>query len=835
MVDNKIINRLKSTDENGLLNGIDATFELAEVVTYMTKILINEFPTNIITSEYLMLSILDTKTTHANLILDSCLMSSNLEELRKVYVSVLEGHVKPQGAIGGYIFDTNLIRLLQNAKEESKKMKNEKTGTEHVLLAAVNESNSFAEKDIFKKFSITYDFLFSKCEGTKDEIKKPKKPKVMPLKSQINTKTVSNGNTEYISKYTININDMVRDGKIDDIVGRDREIKEIIKVLSRRKKNNVILVGHGGVGKTAIVHCLAKHIVNREVPSVMEDKEIVCLNIMAIVSGTNLRGMFEERVNGLFKELQASDKYILFIDDIHTVLKSGSKEKDTDISGMIGDILSGGNIKIIASTTFKEYRNTVEINSSISRMLQKIVIEPSTKEESYEILQKNKKYYESFHNVEYTDEAIKKSIDLAERYITDRRLPDSAIDIMDMAGANTVLIDQDTDVIKDAKRKIREINEAKESFLNKGEFEMIDALNEEENYLKTLITDKKREQKREGAGPITITDTDILEVVADMTHIPISKLSSNDKEKLANIDKVLKQSIVGQDDAIDTVCKVIKRNKVGLGNGSKPLGTLLLLGPSGVGKTLVAKKLAEEVFGDENALIRIDMSEYSEKSSISKLIGSAPGYIGYENGGQLTEAVKHKQYCVLLLDEIEKADQEVYNLFLQLFDEGRLTDSGGQTISFKNVIVLMTSNVGARRVADSGEGLGFVKNEELNKKNIINSELKKRFTPEFLNRIDKIVYFNSLSNNNLKDIVKLELNKFNTRLNKINYNIFYDDDVVTYLQTKAVDAKEYGARPIIRLVQENIEDQVTELMLTKEYPMDYTFSASCIDNAITIQ
>ena len=835
MVDDKIINRLKSTDENGLLKGVDATFELAEVVTYMTKILINEFPTNVITSEYLMLSILDTKTTHANLILDSCLMPSNLEELRKVYVSVLEEHLKPQGAIGGYIFDTNLMKLLQNAKEEAKKMNNEKTGTEHVLLAAVNESNSFAEKEIFKKFNITYDFLFSKCEGTKDEIKKPKKPKVMPLKSQINTKTIANGSTEYINKYTININDMVRDGKIDDIVGRGQEIKEIIKVLSRRKKNNVILVGHGGVGKTAIVHCLAKHIVNGEVPAVMEDKEIICLNVMAIVSGTNLRGMFEERVNGLFKELQASDKYILFIDDIHTVLKSGTKEKDTDISGMIGDILSGGSIKIIASTTFKEYRNTIEINSSISRMLQKIVIEPSTKEESYQILQQNKKYYESFHNVEYTDAAIKKSIDLAERYITDRMLPDSAIDIMDMAGANTVLIDKDTDAIKDAKRKIREINEAKESFLNKGEFEMIDALNEEENYLKTLITDKKREQKREGVGPTTITENDILEVVADMTHIPISKLSADDKEKLANIDKVLKQSIVGQDDAIDTVCKVIKRNKVGLGNGSKPLGTLLLLGPSGVGKTLVAKKLAEEVFGDENALIRIDMSEYSEKSSISKLIGSAPGYIGYENGGQLTEAVKHKQYCVLLLDEIEKADQEVYNLFLQLFDEGRLTDSGGQTISFKNVIVLMTSNVGARRVADSGEGLGFVKNEELNKKNIINSELKKRFTPEFLNRIDKIVYFNSLSNNNLKDIVKLELNKFNTRLNKINYNIFYDDDVVTYLQTRAIDAKEYGARPIIRLVQENIEDQVTELMLTKEYPMDYTFSASCADNAITIQ
>ena len=832
-------------------NEINYTIELNGVLDYMSTVLLNEFPTDVLTPEYLILAILDTRDSHANLILDNCLMSNNIDELRKVYVEVINSHINPQLKDGNVRFNDELIRILDCARIESEKLNNSQVGSEHVLLAILNKENNFKEENVFSRFMLQYEFIFNKCDvntanqekETKTNKLKPKKitktkPKNdIPLKSQVNTKTITTdlSSNSVIEQFTTSLNKMANNGQIDDIIGRRDEIEEIIQVLSRRKKNNAILVGKGGVGKTQIVYGIAKMIEENKVPNVLEDKEIVMLNPMALVSGTHFRGMFEERMKNLIDALQSSNRYILFIDDIHTVLKSGSKEKDGDISGMIGDLLSEGTVKVIATTTFKEYRNAIESNTQISRKFQKIVIESATIEESINILKQNKRYYEDYHNVSYSDEAIEKAVKLADRYITDRSLPDSAFDLIDLAGAKTTLIDREPIEIQNTKKRMRQIEEDKNEALNNGDFEKIDSLTIEENVLASDLADYKRDINNLNLAKIDITESDIADVVSEVTKIPVSKLNTNEKSKIAHIDEVLKKSVIGQDEAVDAVCRVIKRNKVGLGDKAKTMANLLFVGPTGSGKTLIAKKLAEEIFGDENALIRIDMSEYSEKNSVAKLTGAAPGYIGYENGGQLTEAIKHKQHCVLLLDEIEKADQEVYNIFLQLFDEGRLTDSSGQIVNFKNVIVLMTSNIGARKAAELGNGVGFINNEDSNKKSIIDKELKKKFTPEFLNRLDQIIYFNNLSNDNLKNIVKLEINKFNNRLNNINYNIVYSDDVVDYIHVEAVKKKEFGARPIIRLIQDNIEDKITDLMLENDYQPNYTFSASCENDKIVIK
>ena len=820
--------------------------DLKKILSYMVDVLSKEFPTEVFSVEYLIVSILDNSKSHAYTLLDNCLMTSNLEELKNIYVNWLKLNRSDKNLVvkqDNVDFNEELDRILTNAEKERENLKSILVGSEHVLLSMLNPDNKCEKiQEVFKNMGITYNFIIDKCsessnkEKTNNAPKKiMKKPSMLPLKSEINQQGISSSN-EYISKYTINLNQLAKEGKIDELVGRKKEIEKIIKIMARRKKNNVVLVGKGGCGKTAIVNGIADMIVKDEVPQILKNKEVVMLDVMTLVSGTHFRGMFEERVNGLFNELKNSKNHILFIDDIQQILRSGSKEKDTDLSSWIGDILANGEVSVIATTTFKDYRNTIEINTSISRKLQKVVIEPTSIQETIEIIEKTKHYYEDFHNVTYESDVVKKTVELSQRYITDRSLPDSAIDVIDLSGAYTCLIDREPQQISKMRKRLIEINKERSERLNKGDFEFIDSLNKEENFLKKNISDFNREvEKDKTKYSINITLDNIATSISDMTNIPINKLTLNEKEKIANIENVLKESVVGQDEAIEAVSRIIKRNKVGLGDKNKTLGNLLLLGPSGSGKTLIAKKLAEEIFGSDKALVRIDMSEYSEKNSVAKLTGAAPGYVGFENGGQLTEAIKNKQHCVLLLDEIEKADKEVYNLFLQLFDEGRLTDSPGQMVNFKNVILLITSNIGAKQASEMGKGLGFVTDESSNKKSIIEKSLKQTFTPEFINRIDQIVYFNSLSEDNLKEIVKLEINKFIKRLNELNYNLTYTEEVVEHLHSFAIKQKEYGARPIIRLIQDKIEDQITDLMLKNEYEENYTFVATYENEGIVIK
>lgn len=831
-------------------NKLVYSYELQEVLDYMMDVLVTEFPTNVLTPEYLIVSILDTKRCHANLILDNYLMSDNMAEIREIYTSVLSQNDKPVVKDKKADFDTDLNRILDLSDEEASKTNAKQIGTEHVLLSILNPENGFRVQEIFKTVGVDYDFIFDKCKETKKPSRRSKKnfinnggpssdvtpkPKFTPLKSEVSNGVGSKPlltPTDNIRKFTTNINALVREGKVDDVIGRTEEINQVFRVLARRKKNNAVLVGGGGVGKTSIVYQIARLIEDGKAPSILDGKEILSINIMSMLSGTHFRGMFEERVKGLFDELKDNKNYILFIDDIHNTLKGSSKERDSDLSGMIGDILSDGIVRVIGTTSHRDYRATIESNPNLAHKFQMVTVEPSTKQEAIEILKNNKKYYEEFHNTLYSDETVEKCVDLAERYITNRCLPDSAFDVIDLSGAHAALKNDESKAYSEMRSRLAELGKERDEALNHGEFERIDALSIEEMDLKRRINELKKGKKK---TKVKVLPSDIANTVSVITKVPVSKLTSSEKEKMANLDKMLKESVIGQDDAIEKVCRAIKRNRVGLGSKSHVLLSCLAIGASGVGKTYLAKKLAEYLFGDEKAMIRIDMSEYSEKSSIAKLHGSAPGYVGYDDGGILTNAIKNKPYSVVLLDEIEKADESIYNLFLQVFDEGRLTESNGNVVDCKNCVFILTSNVGAKAAADFQRGTGFVNDEKENNRAIIEKELKKKFAPEFLNRLDNIVYFNSLTDENLKSIVELEMSKFREKIKGINFDIKYGEDVVDFILDEASKERNYGARPIIRLIQKYLEDRLTDLILENDYSQGHVFKARMKDGTIEVK
>lgn len=809
--------------------------EYTDILAYMLDVLNNEFPTVEFTPEYIMLSILDNPRCHANMIMDNILMTDTLDYLRNYYADVIKEQPKKPilNITTKFKFNEELTGIYDKAEIEANAMSSSKLGSEHVLLAIMNPSNHFKIAEKLNSLGLSYDSMCNNCrdfEASNTEQKTPKVKKSdksyinnnhqdngkMPLKSEVNSKVfVQNGNTPFINKYTIDLHEEIANGKYDKLVGRESILNNIITVLSRRRKNNVILVGKPGCGKTSIGYRLAEMIDEGCVPATLEGKKVVMLDVMALLSGTHLRGMFEERVDGLFKELKNNSNYILFIDDMQNIVRNTGKDKDGDLSDVIGRILTEGDVRVIGTIPFKDYRNGIENNSALSTKLQKIIVEPSSKEETLEILKSNKGYYENFHHVKFDDACLLKAVKLAKRYITNNSLPDSAIDVIDLTGASISLNNEQSMFLKTLKENLNLFDAEKKNAMNSGDFEKLDEIAKKESELQKDISDMKKILENDESTWIKATEDDIADTVSAITTIPVSKLSDSNKTTILHIDEILKKDVIGQDEAINDISKAIKRSRAGFSDNNRCI-SLMLIGKSGVGKTLIAKKLAENVFGDEKALVRFDMSEYQDKTSVNKLLGSSAGYVGYDNGGLLTEAVKNKPYCVLLFDEIEKADESIYNVFLQLFDEGRLTDNNGTTVNFKNVIVIMTSNVGAKQASELGNGVGFQSNEEENKKAIIEKSLKNKFNPEFLNRIDKIIHFNSLTDENIKAITALELEKLTNRVKENGVNLTYNSDVVDYVFKKAIREKEYGARPVMRIIQDNISDKIVDMVLESD-------------------
>lgn len=639
--------------------------------------------------------------------------------------------------------------------------------------------------------------------------------------------------TQFIDQYTTNLNTLAEMNKIDKLVGRENEIGNIIRTLGRRKKNNIIIVGGAGVGKTCLGEGLAYKIVEGTVPKFLKNKKLISLDMTALMAGTTLRGMFEERVKGLLDEIKASGDYILFIDNIGNVMGNKTKN-DYDVASMLSHALDNGEVQVIGTSDFSSFRSTFDKDQTLLRRFQKLVIEAPSKQDSVNILNGIQHNYADFHNVVYEPGVIDTCVELADRYITERNLPDSAIDILDEAGA-VVGTENDTEsqAVTELREKIYKYKTDINKLKKEDKYDEADSLEKEQKQISNRLAELvKQEKEYKKSHRPTVNVDMIYDIVSSKTGIPINKMSSDDKKKLIDINKRLKENVIGQDDAIDSIAQALKRNRVGFKKSGCQFSALMV-GRSGVGKTLIAKQLAKEMFGDEKALVRFDMSEYPDKTSVNKLIGSNPGYVGYEEGGQLTEAIKNRKYCVLLLDEIEKADPEVYNIFLQVLDEGFLTDNSGQKVDFKNVIVLFTSNVGTKAASDFAKGIGFNDDNNDNQKRILLKQLKNKFPPEFLNRLDNVIYFNSLTDDDLRKIIKLEIGKLQVRMKKIGYTLEYDESTVDYILEIVKDQKEYGARPIVRTIQDEIENRITDILLENDYK-EHAFAVNASGSSLNI-
>ena len=730
-------------------------------------------------------------------------------------------------------------RALKTTFLEAKLFQSTSINTAHLLLCILRNENDPTTK-VLHKLQVDYEtvkdqFKYMSVDSDDDDFIDMPSADAFPddaadehtrgqgaaFSSSTEDKKSKKSSTPVLDNFGRDLTKVAQDGNMDPVIGREKEIERVSQILSRRKKNNPLLIGEPGVGKSAIAEGLALRIIQKKVSRVLYNKRVVTLDLASLVAGTKYRGQFEERLKAVMNELEKNTNIILFIDEIHTIVGAGGATGSLDASNMFKPALARGEIQCIGATTLDEYRQNIEKDGALERRFQKVVVEPTTVDETIEILQNIKDKYEAHHNVNYTEEAIEACVKLSDRYITDRFLPDKAIDALDEAGSRVHITNMEVpEKVVEIENELEQVREQKNTVVKRQKYEEAAKLRDDEKKLeKELLLAQEDWQEEQRQNRETVTENHIADVVAMMTGIPVQRVSDGESDRLAKLEELIQGKVIGQENAVAKVAKAIQRNRAGLKNPNKPIGSFIFLGKTGVGKTQLAKVLASELFESEASLIRIDMSEYMEKFSISRLIGAPPGYVGYEEGGQLSEKVRRKPYSVILLDEIEKAHPDVFNMLLQVLDDGYLTDSLGRRVDFKNTIIIMTSNVGARQVKDFGLGVGFgtaaqKSQEDKNIQGVIQNALKKKFSPEFLNRIDDVVIFNNLDKDHLAKIIQLELDALQNRVKELGYSLSLSKKAVTFLIDKGYD-KQYGARPLARAIQRYVEDAMAGEIINK--------------------
>ena len=802
----------------------------------------NRLRNNYIGPEHLLLGLIREGEGKAVQILKDLYV--DLEMVKKTLENDLRSSaVTPENYSEDITFDEKASKILKMSILESRILKSPGTDTEHMLLAIMRENQNKASQ-ILEENEVTYqkvmDKLVPKAEPQsgldfgEDEEEEEEGIRRQPTgngessffsqEAKQTTRTQQqkpNNDTPVLDSFGTDMTKAASEGKLDPIVGREKEIERLAQILSRRKKNNPILIGEPGVGKSAIVEGLALRIIEKKVSRILFDKRVIALDMTAVVAGTKYRGQFEERIRAILNELKKNPNIILFIDEIHNIVGAGSAAGSMDAANILKPALARGEIQCIGATTLDEYRQNIEKDGALERRFQKVIVEPTTPEKTLQILQNIKEKYEEHHNVTYTGEALEACVKLTDRYITDRNFPDKAIDAMDEAGSRVHL--KNITVPKEIEQQEQMIDEArthKNEAVRLQDFELAASFRDREKSLMSELEDmKQRWEESLKENRETVDKEQIADVVSMISGIPVQRMAQAEGIRLKGMKEQLLAKVIAQDKAVDTLVKAIQRSRVGLKDPNKPIGTFLFLGPTGVGKTHLAKELAKQMFGSADALIRIDMSEYMEKFTVSRLVGAPPGYVGYEEGGQLTEKVRRKPYSIVLLDEIEKAHSDVFNLLLQVMDEGRLTDSYGRTVDFKNTVIIMTSNIGTRQLKEFGKGIGFAAQTRTDDKeysrSVITKALNKSFAPEFINRLDEIITFDQLDINALEKIIDIELKGLYERMESLGYKLVIDDAVKRFVASKGYDVQ-FGARPLKRSIQNNLEDGLAELILNED-------------------